>query len=147
MTPRSSAPPAAEWPDREARAPSAAGLGRALAVGVVLLELLWIAYVFVHLLPTPAFGLDYQWHVDATRRLITVGTPYWPWQTAGPYTIGNGAILYPPTAFLLFLPFLWLPAPLWWIIPIAITVAAMTRHRPPIWIWPLTVGLFCLEGR
>ena len=68
----------------------------------------------------PSFGLDYRWHVAAAQRLLDTGTPYLPWQLTGPYVIGNGAILYPPTAFLLFIPFIWLPAVLWWAVPIAI---------------------------
>ncbi len=117
-----------------------------VAVGVVLgLELAWIAVILVASTGQASFGLDYAWHMDASRRLLDTGTPYWPWQIAGPYAIGNGAILYPPTAFALFIPFLWLPLVLWWVIPIGITAFAMTRHRPPAWVWPLAVAPLCLE--
>lgn len=110
------------------------------------LELLWIGFVFVQqALTNPAFGLDYRWHVDAARRLLDTGTPYWPWQIAGPYEISDGAILYPPTAFLLFIPFLWLPAVLWWAIPIAILVAAISVHRPPLWAWVVIGAIVAFE--
>ena len=116
-------------------------------VGVVVgLELVWIAYIIVASIASPSFGLDHIWHMDASRRLLETGTPYWPWQIAGPYVIGNGAILYPPTAFVLLIPFLWLPTVLWWVAPIVITAVGMTRHRPPIWVWPIAVGLFCLPS-
>jgi hypothetical protein len=120
-------------------------LYRDAVLGLVGLELVWIGFVLLATIPNPSFGLDYRWHVDAARRLLETGTPYWPWQIAGPYVIGNGAILYPPTAFVLFIPFLWLPAPVWWVIPIVVTAYAMSRHRPPLWTWPITVGLFALE--
>ena len=115
----------------------------AAALGV---EVVWIGVVVVvHWLTNPVFGLDYRWHVDAARRLLETGTPYWPWQISGPYEISNGAILYPPTAFLLFIPFIWLPSVLWWAIPIAITAVAMAVHRPPLWAWVVIGGLVGFE--
>lgn len=119
--------------------------GRPLIVSIVVLELAWMALVFIALLDSPSFGLDYRLHMEATRRMLATGTPYLDWQLNAPYAIGHGAILYPPTAFALFLPFLILPAAAWWAIPITVAIVAMLRHRPPLWTWPLTVGLFCLE--
>ena len=85
-------------------------------------------------LGNPSFGLDYRWHMEAAQRLLDTGTPYWPSSSPG-RSVGEGAILYPPTAFLLFIPFMWLPAVLWWAVPIAVLAAAMAIHRPPIWAW------------
>lgn len=110
-------------------------------VGVALLLGAWCVFVLLASLGNPAFGLDYRWHMDAARRLIDTGTPYWAWQVAGPYEIGNGAILYPPTAFLLFMPFLWLPALLWWALPIGLTVYCIARHRPSLVAWAVIVAL------
>lgn len=125
---------------------TAAKATRVVLATIVGVEVLWIAFVFVQqALINPAFGLDYRWHVDAARRLLETGTPYWPWQIAGPYQIGDGAILYPPTAFLLFIPFIWLPAVLWWAIPIAILVAAMAVHRPPLWAWAAIGAILAFE--
>ena len=73
--------------------------------------------------------------MEAAQRLLDTGTPYLPWQLAGPYEIGGGAILYPPTAFLLFIPFIWLPPVLWWAVPIGITAYTLWWHRPPLWAW------------
>jgi hypothetical protein len=113
---------------------------------IVGIEALWIAFVFVQQAVTnPAFGLDYRWHVDAARRLLDTGTPYRPWQISGPYAIGDGAILYPPTAFLLFIPFIWLPAVLWWAIPVAILAAGMAVHRPPPWAWAVVGAILAFE--
>src|SRR3954469_16256370 len=119
---------------------------RVILATVVGLEVAWILFVLIQqALSNPAFGLDYRWHVDAARRLLETGTPYWPWQIAGPYEIGDGAILYPPTAFLLFIPFIWLPTVLWWVIPIAVLAIAMAIHRPPLWAWAVIAGLIGFE--
>jgi hypothetical protein len=119
---------------------------RIVLATIVGLEAIWITFVVVQqALTNPAFGLDYRWHVDAARRLLDTGTPYWPWQISGPYEISDGAILYPPTAFLLFIPFIWLPAVLWWAIPIGVTVLAMAVHRPPTWAWAVMGGLVGFE--
>ena len=131
-------------PERPAR--SGIRAFRALACVVVGTEAIWIAGIFIASWATsPSFGLDYRWHMDAARRLIEVGTPYWPWQVTGPYPIGNGAILYPPTAFLLFVPFLWLPAALWWAVPIGVLGACLAWHRPPLWAWVIIGGLLAFE--
>jgi hypothetical protein len=123
-----------------------ARLIRIILATIIGLEALWIVFVFVQQWATNVFfGLDYRWHVDAARRLLDSGTPYWPWQIAGPYVIGNEAILYPPTAFLLFIPFIWLPAVLWWVIPIAVLAVGMAVHRPPLWAWAVIGGLIGFE--
>jgi hypothetical protein len=119
---------------------------RAVLATIFGLELLWCGFVFINqALSNPAFGLDYRWHVDAARRLLDTGTPYWPWQIAGPYEISDGAILYPPTAFLLFIPFIWLPAFLWWALPIAILAVGMAVHRPPLWAWVVIGAILSFE--
>ncbi|HEX5825467.1 MAG TPA: hypothetical protein VFY18_13495 [Candidatus Limnocylindrales bacterium] len=125
---------------------SRARIVRAVLATVFGLELAWIAFVLVQQWQTnPTFGLDYRWHVDAARRLLDTGTPYWPWQIAGPYEISDGAILYPPTAFLLFIPFIWLPAVLWWAVPIAILAVGMAIHRPPLWAWVVIGAILSFE--
>jgi hypothetical protein len=119
---------------------------RIVLLTLIGLEILWCAFVLIQQFATNEFfGLDYRWHVDAARRLLENGTPYWPWQIAGPYEIANGAILYPPTAFLLFIPFIWIPTVLWWAIPIAILVWGLTLHRPPLWAWALIGALISFE--
>jgi hypothetical protein len=121
-------------------------IARIVFLTIIGLEILWCAFVLVQQFATNEFfGLDYRWHIDAARRLLDTGTPYWPWQIAGPYEIGDGAILYPPTAFLLFIPFIWLPTVLWWAIPIAITVVALAVHRPPLWGWAIIGALISFE--
>jgi hypothetical protein len=43
--------------------------------------------------------------------------------------------VYPPTAIPLFVFGAVAPAVLWWAVPIAVTVAALYRMRPPLWAW------------
>ena len=127
---------------RSARLTAAARIAAFVAIG---LGWLWIGLAIVVNLPNPSFGLDYRWHVEAAQRLLDTGTPYLPFELAGPFVIGAGAILYPPTAFLLFIPFIWLPAVLWWAIPIAITAYGLWWHRPPLWAWVVITALFAFD--
>ncbi len=120
-------------------------LGRIVAITILGVEALWIASVMVVSLGGPSFGLDYRWHMEAAQRLIDTGTPYLPFELAGPFTIGEGAILYPPTAFLLFIPFLWVPGILWWVIPIVILGYGLWWHRPPLWAWVVIASILSLE--
>jgi hypothetical protein len=110
---------------------------------LILFELGFIAFVFVASIPNEKFAIDYTWHMQAAQRLLDTGSPYQPFQLAGPYTIWQVPILYPPVAFLLFVPFLWLPPVLWWALPVGLLVFCVTRHRPPLWAWAATLACFC----
>jgi hypothetical protein len=80
---------------------------------------------------------------------------YQPWQLEGPYqmprdefVIDRIPVLYPPYAILLLLPFALVPilAPLWWIVPIAITLAVVAHFRPRPWTWPfLTLSVLSAD--
>ena len=112
---------------------------------VIALELAFITVILIGSTTMPHLGLDYQIHVQAAQRLLDTGSPYQPFQLQGPYTIWTQPmpILYPPVAFVLFVPFIWLPPVLWWAIPFAIVVGSMSRHRPPLWAWAATLACFC----
>ncbi len=75
-------------------------------------------------------GFDFQIYLDAAARWLAGGSFYLPHQLAGPYQITNGDVLYPPFGVYLFVPFLFVPGPLWWLIPAALTGAAGWRLRP-----------------
>jgi hypothetical protein len=91
-----------------------------------------------------ALGGDFGLYEEAARRWLGGGGFYLPQQLAGPYEIGNGSILYPPVSLLLFVPFLWLPPVLWWVIPAAIVGWILVSLRPAPWTWPLIA--FCLAN-
>ena len=120
-------------------------IGRVIGLTIIGVEILWVAYVIAVSLGNPSFGLDYRWHVEAAQRLLDTGTPYLPFELAGPFVIGDGAILYPPTAFLLFIPFIWLPAVLWWAIPIAILAYGLWWHHPPLWAWVVIMTILAFD--
>ena len=83
-----------------------------------------------------AWGADYDFFRSVADRWLATGAFYRPHQLAGPYEAAiNVDTLYPPIALALFLPFAWLPAVLWWAIPLSI-IAWSVRSRPAIWVWP-----------
>jgi hypothetical protein len=75
-------------------------------------------------------GFDFQIYVDAAARWLTGGSFYLPHQLAGPYAITNGDVLYPPFGVYLFIPFIFVPGPLWWLIPGVLVGVAGWRLRP-----------------
>lgn len=111
------------------------GTSAVIAVGA-------IAIAFAAVEPS-VLGTDFRTYEDAARSWTTGSGFYHARQLAGPYVIAgasaiySGDILYPPVALLLFMPFLILPAPLWWIVPAAVLAWAIYRLRPAFWAWPM----------
>ena len=85
-------------------------------------------------------GADYQLYMDATRTWLSGGSFYPAAQLQGPFTMDEQPILYPPYSLVLFVPFVALPAALWWAIPIGLTVIGLWRRRPARWVWPLLIA-------
>lgn len=93
-------------------------------------------------------GYDLNIYIERTRSWLDGNGFYLPRQLNGPYLIQNGDALYPPPAILLFLPWaLGLPAVLWWLIPLGVTVVSIRRLRPPLWAAGVLVGLVLVYGR
>ena len=82
-------------------------------------------------------GGDFGGYEEAARRWLAGGGFYLDRQLGGPYSITEGDILYPPVALVLFVPFLVLPAVLWWVIPLGIVGWVLVSLRPAPWTWPL----------
>jgi hypothetical protein len=82
-------------------------------------------------------GVDYRLYMDTATRWLAGGGYFQPYQLAGPYPISPGDILYPPVALLLFVPFMFLPAILWWLIPAAAVAWSVARLRPGPIVWPM----------
>lgn len=89
-------------------------------------------------------GADYVIYRDAAQRWLSGGGFYMPHQLTGPYDVVPPVVLYPPPSLFLFVPFVFLPAVLWWIIPLGITAVAIHRHRPRPLAWAIV--LFCLAN-
>ena len=92
-----------------------------------------------------AFGDgDLNGYLAGAQRFLETGSPYEPWTGLGPHTF-----IHPPIALPLFVPFLWLPAVLWWAIPLVGTGVLIAASRPSPWrvaalaaclAWPRSVG-------
>ena len=89
-----------------------------------------------------SIGVDRGIYVSAANRWMAGGSFYLPHQLAGPYPIQwIGEVLYPPVGLYLFVPFAFLPAILWWCVPIGLVVAGVWRLRPSGWVLPLMAFL------
>ncbi len=135
-------------------APAGAGAGkrlrwyRPLAFGLTMLIL--IAAAAVAIASYGAFaragmlGIDLDTYRAFAQRWLDTGSMYLPWQMAAPFdpqplphVPDRMPSMYPPTAVLLFAPFLVLPAVLWYAIPLGVIAYALWRWRPAPWAWPL----------
>ena len=117
--------------------PAAVGL-TAMAIAVLLFEL---SVVAGHMRPESP-GVDFHQYLDHTRRWLDGGSLFLDRQLHGPYTIQAGDSLYPPTILYLTVPFvLGLPELVWWVVPLAIIAAAVLRHHPAPWTWPIIAAM------
>jgi hypothetical protein len=83
-------------------------------------------------------GHDRAIYLDAAARWFAGGPFYPDRQLAGPFPIlGSGEILYPPSSLWLLVPFTFLPAVLWYAVPVAVTAWCVVTLRPARWTWPL----------
>ena len=113
--------------------------------GVLLgLAVAGFVYLWINEFSPDRIGDDYDFYVGLARRFLETGVLYGDRQLTGePYhVLVNIDNLYPPPAILLFIPFVFVPAILWWAIPILIVAYVVWRQRPSIWTWPLIA--FCL---
>lgn len=120
-----------------------------LAIGAILA--LVLSYVNGFLSAAPGYvGRDLFLYQHEVRAWLG-GAPMYPsFEVQGPFPIVDGVILYPPVTIVLFGLTLWLPLPLWWLIPIAIVATVIRRLRPRgRWlfaiacclVYPISVGL------
>ena len=116
---------------------------------LVVAEAVWI-YATIVQFWGPA--QDYWYYRNLGIVFLETGQFYLPHQLAGEYWIQVMVdVLYPPNALLLFVPFAFLPAPLWWVIPIGLTLHVIRGLNPKPWayvlmllllMWPRAVGAF-----
>lgn len=85
-----------------------------------------------------SIGADLAFFRSIAEHWRDTGQFYLEHQLTGPYVVQTQVdVLYPPTALLLFVPFIWLPSLLWWLIPVGTFVVAIRGLRPARWTWPL----------
>ena len=117
------------------------------------------AYLALSVIPSQAghqwLAMDFDFYRSVGAEWLADGSYYLQRQTAGPYVatlLGAGTpadILYPPSALLLFVPFTFLPAVLWWIIPTVLLAWCVAAWKPApltlavcvaLLLWPRAVG-------
>jgi hypothetical protein len=133
---------ATTWTEpRRWRRPVLVGLtGLIVVLGVAIGVARYGAYV-----RADQVGIDLSLFKTFAERWLETGSMYTPAQLAGPFDPQPEGLrpfttvpaLYPPPTILLFLPFLWLPAPLWWILPLGFLAFALWRFHPSDWTWPV----------
>jgi hypothetical protein len=84
------------------------------------------------------WGEDYRFFMKVAERWVATGQFFNVHQLAGPYQATSAVdVLYPPIILFLLVPFLVLPAFLWWALPLGAIVGHVVRSRPAWWTWPL----------
>jgi hypothetical protein len=104
------------------------GAALILAYGLLVALLTWTTVS-----AADRVGADFRLYLDASRGFLDGGSLYPAHQLAGPYVLADGDILYPPPIVLLMLPFVVVPAALFWVLPLAAIAAIIVRHRPSAW--------------
>lgn len=85
-----------------------------------------------------AIGADLVFFRAIAQHWLDTGQFYLEVQLTGPYVVETLVhVLYPPTALVLFVPFIWLPSLLWWLFPVGVFIVAIRGLRPAPWTWPL----------
>lgn len=88
-------------------------------------------------------GIDLRTYIAISERFLETGSQFLPYQVVGPFV--NQPLVapelipstYPPPAMALFVPFIWLPALLWWLLPLGILAWSLVTWRPDIHVWPV----------
>jgi hypothetical protein len=111
-----------------------AGVAGVIAAYIVVIHPAWFAW-----------SPDWSVCMDAAQRWLATGAYFLPRQLSGPYQHLFGDVLYPPTALYLFVPFSFLPRLAWFVVPLAVIVAALWRLRPAAWGWAAMGILFCYD--
>lgn len=112
-------------------------IARSLAAVITVLAAIEIGLAYVGLFGQRFLANDLNGYLAGARRFLEHGSPYLPEQLTGAWTLQPDSFIHPPVAVLLFVPFLVLPAVLWWAIPLGLTAWSVVRMRPAAWAWPL----------
>jgi hypothetical protein len=118
-----------------------------VSVGVSIIVAAYIALEFWGGLDDHRHGslADYTMYMGAASHWLTTGR-FYDFAVLGVNADGVPRycpVLYPPPILLLMVPFTFLPAPLWWIIPIGVTCWAIWKMQPAQWTWPLLTLALC----
>jgi len=113
------------------------------SVAVVLVQVVLFAVGWVANHDAIPLGLDWLGYRAGFERLLATGTPYAPFELAGPFTPMHLDFIHPPNFLVLVAPFAVLPHPLdfvaWDAVPIAIFCFLL--RGLPWWAWPAVAVL------
>jgi hypothetical protein len=123
--------------DARGRPDWAGAIARSLAVVILVLAAVRVGLLLLDPFGQRFLGNDLAGYTTAARRFLDSGTPYLPEQLSGAWQLQPDSFIHPPVAVLLFIPWIVLPAVLWWAIPIGLTVWSVVRLRPRPWAWPV----------
>lgn len=112
-------------------------IARSLAIVILAAALIRLGLLLGDPFGERFLANDLNGYLAGARRFLASGSPYLPEQLAGAWALQPDSFIHPPVALYLFVPFLALPAVLWWLVPIGLTVVAIFRMRPAPWTWPL----------
>ena len=115
-----------------------------LGLTVVLLALAAVEAVVLFRIidEQDAVGVDLAYFQSIAQRWLDTGVWYTADQLSGPFQVETLVTnLYPPHALYLFVPFLVLPAILWWIIPLTLIAYVVGWCRPAPWAWPILAAI------
>lgn len=112
-----------------------------VGMGIATLAVVFWTYIWLWGggINTNRVGVDFVLYRQSAVDWLSGHSVYLSRQLAGPYVIQGGDRLYPPTALLLFAPFVYLPAWLWWAVPFAGTLYGFWRQDLAAWTWPLVL--------
>lgn len=111
--------------------------------GIIVVVAAAATVMALGLLPQYTPAIDQQFYQRLTEHWLSTGQLYLPDQLDGSYRFTNmQEVFYPPLALYLFVPFVWLPIQLWYILPVAGLALALHRLRPAWWAWVFMAGIF-----
>jgi hypothetical protein len=89
-----------------------------------------------------AIGVDLEYYRFVAQRWLETGVFFTERQLSGHYEVQTLVDnLYPPHALYLFMPFLVLPAVLWWVLPLGLIAYVVAWCRPAVWAWPILAAI------
>jgi hypothetical protein len=120
-------------------------LASAACVALAVVLSAWMAAMLVAVyggaLRRHEVGWDFGLYRQIGEMWLSSGRAYFPGQFTGSFVNHGDVDLYPPIALYLFVPFAYLPAALWWAIPLGVTTWSIAEWRPARWSWPILAWL------
>lgn len=90
---------------------------------------------------------DHAIYMRQAARILGGGPVYPAWELAGPFGPDQLPEVYPPlTVFGLIVPLSFLPAPVWWAVPLVVVGLVVFHHRPGPWARVAVLAILALPA-